>query len=186
MRGRLVQQQARRAAGPGRGRRVRAAAHRLTDVVTSRSARSDMPACSSASIYEPLVLRQSQLANGRVGRCGARPMRTTSRTVKGSETAVSCGTTPYLSAPSRAHRGHGTDRVHPAAPHRTAGWSARDRARTRVDFPDPLGPITPTNSPGRSGQAEACQDRRRVGFISHFDLIRHQLRRRGNVAHNAL
>ncbi len=76
---------------------------------------------------------------------GARPIATTSRTVKPNATSTDWGTTATLRAMAR--RSSPATSTPPSSTRPARGVSAPESSRTSVDFPAPLGPSTAQSCP---------------------------------------
>ena len=135
------------APGPGRGPASPAAARPRSAGPARAARRSSTP---TASIARRAAARSSSLSKNRRGARGKRPISTSSSTVCGKPCGTSCGTTAILAG----HRGPleaaqvAALEQDPAVRRRRT----RERSRTRVVFPEALGPITPKVSPGRTSK----------------------------------
>ena len=143
--GRLVEEEQLRARRPAPGRSAPAAAGRRTAGETPSLARSASPTTSSASSMAVAV--GAARAGAAAGAGSSRPDATTSQTEAGTpEVAPArCGTKPIRCQSWKSSSGVPKSRSDPVASGRRPV-----SARTSVDLPEPLAPISATNSPGRT------------------------------------
>ena len=139
--------------GPGRSAPA-AAARRRAVVTPSRGAVGEPDDVERVVDRRPVGAREraQQPAAGRAGRTA-----TTSQTEAGTPEAAParCGTKP-IRCQSRKSRERGAEQLERA---RRCSGRRPVSARTSVDLPEPLAPISATNSPGPDRQVDAAQDR---------------------------
>src|SRR5262245_51944823 len=91
------------------------------------------------------MARSSGPSSANAPRCGNRPIKTTSRTLKSNDECVSCGTKAIPRATSRRDQDASGLSARRTVP--LAGCSIPPRILSSVVFPEPFGPMTPTRSP---------------------------------------
>ena len=126
-------------------------------VAKRRVSNAEVPVAISAS---RAMLTSSAPSSSNRPRCGYRPIRTISSTVKSNVEWVSCGTTAMRRASSR--RESVSIAAPPTAIRPRRGDSVPDIRRSSVVFPEPLGPSSPTMAPlGTSSATQSTTSRPR-------------------------